>query len=145
MKTKQSFFRICPFRHILIVLSILIIALHLLLRSGKPQMKWISQHVIRPLHRTLSVLTAGVPFSVAEFLIALLVIGAIIYLVWQIIAMVRRPERLKRLYKTVITYLTAGLAIYAGFCLLWGTFYYGDDFITASGLKKEKISVEQLS
>lgn len=144
MKTKQSFFRICPFRHILIILSILIIALHLLLRSGKPQMKWISQHIIRPIHRTLSVLTARVPFSVAEILIALFVIGAVFYLLWQIIALVRRPERLKRLYRTVVTYLTAVLAVYAGFCLLWGTFYYGDDFITASGLKKEKISVNQL-
>ena len=144
MNTKKPFFRICPFRHILIVMSILIITLHLLLRSGKPQMQWISRHVVRPVHRSLSILTARVPFSVAELLIALFVIGAVFYLVWQIIALIRRPERLKRLYKTIITYLTAGLAVYAGFCILWGTFYYGDDFITASGLRKDKISAEQL-
>ena len=144
MKTKKSFFRICPLRHILILISAAVILLHLLLRSEKLQMIWISNHVIRPVHRFLAVLTSSIPFSLAELLIALLVILSVFYLVFQIVALIRRPEKGKRIYRTLVSFVTAGLMIYAGFCLLWGTFYYGDDFMTVSGLKKEKISVEQL-
>lgn len=141
----SSFLKICPVRHILVILSALIILLHLLTRSGRLQMIWISNHVIRPIHKTLSVWTSHVPFSVAELLIALLVILAIVYLILQIIALIKKPERLKRLYRTLISFVTAGLMIYAGFCMLWGVYYYGDDFITVSGLKNEKVSVEELA
>ncbi|MBR0353414.1 MAG: DUF3810 domain-containing protein [Oscillospiraceae bacterium] len=141
----SSFLKICPVRHILVILSALIILLHLLTRSGRLQMIWISNHVIRPIHKTLSVWTSHVPFSVAELLIALLVILAIVYLILQIVSLIRKPERLKRLYRTLISFVTAGLMIYAGFCMLWGVYYYGDDFITVSGLKNEKVSVEELA
>ena len=139
----SSFLKICPVRHILVILSALIILLHLLTRSGRLQMIWISNHVIRPIHKTLSVWTSHVPFSVAELLIALLVILAIVYLILQIVSLIRKPERLKRLYRTLISFVTAGLMIYAGFCMLWGVYYYGDDFITVSGLKNEQVSVEE--
>lgn len=145
MDKKQSFFRICPFRHILILISGMIIALHLLLRSGKPQMVWISRHVVRPVHRFLSEVTGHLPFSLAELLISLLVIFLLAYLVIQIIALIRKDQRGKRLYRTFTTVLSLGLGIYAGFCLLWGTYYYGDDFMTVSGLKTEKVSVEELA
>ena len=147
-KKKKGFFavcRICPVRHVLLLISALLILLHLLTRSGKLQMIWISNHVVRPVHRALSVWTSYVPFSVAELLIALFVILVIFYLVWQIVAFIRRPEKGKRLYRTFVSFLTAGLMIYAGFCLLWGVYYYGDDFITRSGLKYEAVSVGELA
>ena len=40
--------------------------------------------------------------------------------------------------------LALGLSVYAGFCLLWGVYYYGDDFLAKSGLKSEAISGEDL-
>ncbi len=141
----SDFLKICPVRHILLVLSSLAIILHLLTRSDRLQMIWISNHVIRPIHRTLSVWTSDVPFSVAELLIALLAILVVVYIVLQLVSLFRKPEKLKRIYKTIITLTTAGLVIYAGFCLLWGVYYYGDDFITRSGLKNEKISVDELA
>lgn len=142
---RASIMKICPVRYIMIIISALVILLHLLTRSGRLQMVWISNHVIRPVHKMLSVWTSHVPFSVAELLIALLVILALFYIVWQIIALIRKPEKFWRIYKTVLTFLAAGMMIYAGFCMLWGVYYYGDDFITRSGLKKEKISVDQLA
>ncbi len=141
----SSFFKICPVRHFLIALSVIVILLHLLIRSGRPQMVWFSDHAIRPIHRTLSVWTSRVPFSVAELLIALLVILALGYIAFQIIFLIRKPDKLKRLYKTIVSFITAGLMIYAGFCLLWGVYYYGDDFIERSGLKNDKISVDELA
>ncbi len=139
------FLRICPVRHVLVALSAVIILLHLLTRSGRLQMIWISKHLIRPIHRTLAIWTSHVPFSVAELLIALFVILATVYLVFQIIALIRKPEKLKRLYRTLISFVAAGLVIYAGFCMLWGVYYYGDDFITVSGLKNEKVSIDELA
>ncbi len=141
----SSFLMICPVRHFLIVISALAILLHVLTRSDRLQMVWISAHVIRPIHRTLSVWTSNVPFSVAELLIALLVILALVYIVLQIVALIRKPDKLKRIYRTLISFLTAGLMIYGGFCMLWGVYYYGDDFIVRSGLGNEKVSVEELT
>lgn len=57
----------------------------------------------------------------------------------------RRGGFFLQLYRFVITVLSFGAAVYAGFCLLWGVYYYGDDFVTQSGLKQEAISVEQLT
>ena len=141
----SSFLKTCPIRHVLIALSAFIILLHLLTRSGRQQMIWISNHVIRPAHRALSIWTSSVPFSVAELIIALFIILSIVYIVLQIVFLIRKSEKLKRLYKTFISFITAGLMIYAGFCLLWGVYYYGDDFITRGGLKNEKISVDELA
>ncbi len=141
----SAFWRICPSRHVLLTLSVLIILLHFAARSGRMQMMWISNHVVRPVHRTLSVWTSHIPFSVAELLIALLVTLVIVYFVFQVVALIRKPEKLKRLYRTLVSFVTAGSVIYAGFCMLWGTYYYGDDFLSASGLKNGKISVEELS
>lgn len=141
----SAFLKLCPVRHILLALSCLLILLHFLTRPEKLQMIWISDHVVRPIHRTLSVWTSHVPFSVVELLIALFVILLITYVILQIVSLVRKPEKLKRLYRTFITLITAGLVIYAGFCILWGVYYYGDDFITRSGLKNQKISTEDLA
>lgn len=141
----SAFLKLCPVRHILLALNCLLILLHLLTRPEKLQMIWISDHIVRPVHRVLSVWTSHVTFSVAELLIALFVILLITYVILQIVSLVRKPEKLKRLYRTVITLITVGLMIYAGFCILWGVYYYGDDFITRSGLKNEKISTEDLA
>ena len=54
----------------------------------------------------------------------------------------RRP--LRQLYRLVITPVCLALAIYGGFCLLWGTYYYGDDFVTQSGLETGAVSTEEL-
>ena len=96
------------------------------------------------MHRALAVLNDHLPLSVAELLIGLAVIAVLIYIIYTIIKLIRCGGRLKRLYAAVINLLAAGLAVYAGFCMLWGVYYYGDDFMTRSGLKNDNISVEQL-
>jgi hypothetical protein len=40
--------------------------------------------------------------------------------------------------------VTLILAVYAGFCLLWGVYYYTSDFETQSGICAQLVSVEQL-
>ena len=146
-KVKSGFhawYMLCPFRHFLILVSAVLILLHLLMRPFRALNVWLSANMVRPAHLWLSTQTGQVPFSIAELLIALLVILLVYYLCSQLVSLFTKPKFFLRLYRTIATLLALGLTVYAGFCLLWGVYYYGDDFIARSGLKNEPISVEQL-
>jgi hypothetical protein len=107
-------------------------------------MKRLSSDYIRPLHRQLSVLTDRVPFSIAEVLILLAGAFVLFLLVRTVVRLVREKERLLTLGQFVMSVLSLALAVYAGFCLLWGVYYYGDDFMTRSGFESRAISAEEL-
>ena len=139
-----AWYKLCPVRHTLILVSALVIAFHLLTRPLHALNVWLSENAVRPAHRWLSTVTGRVPFSVAELLIALLVFSLLIYLSSQLVSFFSKPKFFLRLYRTLTTLLALGLSIYGGFCLLWGVYYYGDDFMARSGLKNEPISAEQL-
>ncbi|MBQ6273320.1 MAG: DUF3810 domain-containing protein [Oscillospiraceae bacterium] len=139
-----AIWKLCPVRHVLILLNALIIGLHLATRGDHALNQTLSERFVRPAHRFLSRATNVLPFSLAELLIAAAVIGGLVYIILTIVRMIRRKEWAKRLYLILTALLTAGAVFYGSFCLLWGVFYYGDDFMTRSGLPHEKISVEQL-
>lgn len=141
----SAIFRLCPVRHILVLLSALLIGLHLLTRGDHALNVWLSEHFVRRVHRALSLAAAKLPFSVAELLIGLAGIGLIVYIIISIIQLIRRREGLRKVYIIFVTLAAFGLAVYAGFCLLWGVYYYGDDFSARSGLEAEEISVHELA
>ena len=136
---------LCPKRHMLLLVSAGLIALHLLTRRNRDLMVFLSERVVRPLHRALGRLNAHVPFSAAELLLALFAAAVLLYVTVQIVSLIRKGERWARLYRTLMTLLTAGTAVYALFCLLWGVYYYADDFAARSGFENREISVEQLA
>lgn len=140
----SALYRLSPAGHIVAAVSAVLIILHLLTRGNRPLMVWASERLVQPVHRALAALNSHLPFSVAEALIGLAAAAVIAYIIYIVISMLRGGGRLKRLYAAVINLLAAGLAVYAGFCMLWGVYYYGDDFMTRSALKNENISVEQL-
>lgn len=135
---------LCPVRHVLLLLNAVIIALHLATRGNYALNRQLSERFVRPVHRALSRATNVLPFSLAEMLYAVAIIGGLVYIIIIMAHMIRRKEWAKQVYIIFVTLLTAGAVFYGGFCLLWGVFYYGDDFMTQSGLPHEKISVEQL-
>ncbi len=136
---------LCPKRHALLLIAAGLIALHLLARGDHARMVLLSEKVVRPLHRALGSLSAHAPFSVAELLLALFAAALLLYIALQIVRLIRRGERRARLYRTLVTLLAAGLSVYALFCLLWGVYYYADDFAARSGFACEEISVGQLT
>ena len=148
-KTKKmnfkALYRLCPGVHWLALVSALLILLHLATRGNHQLMVWLSENLVRPVHGLLAWLCSYAPFSVAELVICLAVIGTVVYIIYEIVRLIRRPEKLRRVYIIIATLLAVLLFVYAGFCLLWGIYYYGDDFQAKSGLKAEEISVEQLS
>ncbi|MCR5664528.1 MAG: DUF3810 domain-containing protein [Oscillospiraceae bacterium] len=141
----RAWYKLCPLRHTLLFVSAAAILLHLLTRPYRALNRRLSAEFVQPAHRFLSGLAARVPFSVAELLIALLTVGLAAYLLLQLEALLLREGRPARLYRTLVTLLTLGGLIYAGFCVLWGVYYYGDDFMAQSGLESEPVSVEQLT
>jgi len=140
-----AIFFLCPARHILLLFSALVILLHLLTRGDHALMVTLSERLVRPAHRALSLLSARVPFSVAELVIGLASLGAIVYIISFLVQLVRGGERGKRGYIFFVTLASAVLLIYAGFCLLWGVYYYGDDFAAQSGLEAGEVSAEELA
>ena len=135
---------LCPAAHILALSGGAIVALFFALRGNKPLMGALSVKLVQPLHHRLAALTARLPFSLAEWLYALVIAGALVYIIFELILLLSRPERLKRLYRLCVRLAALVLGVYALFCLLWGVYYYGDDFIARSGLKRSEISVEDL-
>ena len=134
----------CKKREITLLLSAAVILLHLALRGNRQLMCVLSEKAVRPVHRFLSRVTAGVPFSVAEVLILSLGIFVLLYIGISLILLFRRGEKGRRLYRILITLLMTVSCIYAGFCVLWGIYYYGEDFQTQSGLETREISTEEL-
>ena len=140
-----AIFALCPAAHILALSGGGIVILFLALRADKPLMSALSVNFVQPLHHSLAELTARLPFSLAEWLYALAIAGTIVYIIYELVLVFRRPERLKRLYRLLVRLAALTLCVYALFCLLWGVYYYGDDFIARSGLKHSEITVEDLT
>ena len=140
-----AIFRLCPVRHVLLGLNGLIIALHLATRGNHALNRLLSARFVRPVHRFLARATDLLPFSLAELLYAAAVLGGLVWLLVQLVRLFRLRDWGPRLYRMLVTLLTAGAVFYGGFCLLWGVFYYGDDFMAQSGLPREKVSTEELT
>lgn len=139
-----AIFALCPARHILTIVSAALILLHLFTRYDKDLMRRVSDGVVQPIHRWLSGLTAALPFSLAEVLICAGIAAVVVYIMFKIIVIIRGKDYKRQVYITIITLASALLAVYAAFCMLWGVYYYGDDFAEKSGISGGDISVEQL-
>jgi len=140
----KKLWALCPLAHGAALVSAALILLHLLTRHNAPLMRRVSANAVRPLHRALSELTGLVRFSVAEFVITAFVGGVLVYIIMQIRGMRQKEGRGLRLYRMLMSVLSALLTVYCGYTLLWGVYYYGDDFVQRSGFEREKISIEQL-
>lgn len=139
-----AIFALCPLAHVLAFLGGLGIGAHLLTRRNTALTRRLSAGFVQPLHRRLALLTAKLPFSLAEWLYALVIGGTTVYIIYELVQFIRRGERGRRLYRLLMRLIALCLCIYALFCLLWGTYYYGDDFVEKSGLQMEEISDEDL-
>ena len=135
---------ICTAAHVITLLAAGIIGAFTALKGNTALMLRLSSGYIHPLHQRLALLTAKIPFSLAEFLYALAIGGTLVYIFLELIRLIRHPRRLRRLYRMLMRIAAFALSVYAGFCLLWGVYYYGDDFIARSGLPAGDISAEQL-
>ena len=139
-----AMFFLCPAAHVIALLSACFTALFSAQRHDAKKMCFYSQRVVQPLHHALARLTAQLPFSLAEWLYAAAIAGTLVYILTELLFLVQRPERPKRLYRLLVRLAALVLGVYALFCLMWGVYYYGDDFIARSGLELREISTDEL-
>ena len=142
--TCRRVFRICPVRHILLLAGILVIALYFLLRGNQALMYTLSEKLVRPYHQLAGRVCSIVPFSVAELLYAIVIAGVLIYIIYSIVLLIHRGGKARRVYRSAVTLVTLVAVLYAGFCALWGVYYYADSFAEKIGLESAPISTEEL-
>lgn len=140
----SAWYVLCPVAHTAALVSLALIALFVAVRSNGALMARISKGVVRPIHGFLSRLTAHVPFSVAELIIALLVAAVLARIVIALLRLARGKASGRGAYRLAAQLLSLGVTVYAGYCLMWGVYYYGDDFLTQSGLTADPITTEEL-
>ena len=131
--------------HIWLLADLCLLAAFWLCRGRRAWMNALAEHVTTPLRRAVGRLCYRVDFSVAELLCVLLVVAAVGYLVWSVIAVARaRGRRRHRTYSAALGALCAGVTVYVGFCFLWGVDYYTDSFQERSGIYAQPVAQEDL-
>ena len=96
--------------------------------------------------RWLGQLWSGTRISGMEVLCVLLVFFVLAYLIWNISAVARaKGRRGRRAVSALLGAVNAALAIYLGFCWLWGVSYYVDGFQEKSGVYAQPVSMEDLT
>ena len=140
----KRFFRRHRKLHILLLANLVLLAAFFLLQNQRRFMTAVSEMmaVVRHGLASLCYLTT---FSVAELLVILLMVAAVIYLVCSVVAVAKgKGQRLHRIYGSVLGAACAGLSIYTAFCWLWGFTFYIDGFQEKSGVYAQDVAVEDL-
>ena len=138
----RSFWRLCPARHIVLLMSLAWIAAYFLLRGNKAVMNALCRTLVRPWHAFAGRLFSAVPFSVTEWVILFLVALGVVLLIVLLVRLIRR--RWAKAYRTGMTILSVSAALFALFCLWWGVLYYSDSFTEQAGLERRDVSVQEL-
>lgn len=146
-KRKNLFLRwfaLCPARHVIALAGLTLTLAYFALRGSFTLMTAVSTRITRPWHSFAARALDRLPFSMAGVLIAAAVLGCLVYLVFCLVTAARRGGWAVCVYRLVMTAVALVLAVYAGFCLLWGVYYYTSDFESLSGIRSRPVSAEQL-
>ena len=127
-----------------VTIPLALVILFELLKSSQTVMSLWVWHVIAPLEQSLGRLWSLLPFSAAEVLTALFLIGCTIWLVGSVIAVFRRRQVLLFL-RRLLALISAWLWLWAGLCWLWNAAYYIPSFARREGLETSPCSVEELA
>ncbi len=120
---------------------------------NKALMNTLIWKVTTPVKKAISSLCSYLPFSMAEVLWAVVVIGLIVFVLSSLFVVLRsliyylqgrNTHPLRRLLRRGLALLAALLIIYAGYTAGWGINYYGDTFSDLSGLERRMTTAEDL-
>ena len=114
--------------HLWLLADLAFLAAFLLARQSRGAMNALTEGFTNPLRRAIGQLCERVPFSIAESLYVLAVLGFLVFLVLGVRAVVRSRHRSGTVYALVLGLGNAVLTVYVLFCLLWGANYYADSF-----------------
>lgn len=136
-----------------VILPSLLLLLLRLLCTSESLVNWFIQDVTTPVKHGIAWLCGYLPFSLAEIVwtVAVLgILGFVLRSLWVVGRSLvqrirgRQTHPLRRLLRRGTALLSAGLIIYSGYTLTWGINYYGDTFSEVSGLEGRETSVSEL-
>ena len=131
-------------RHIILAAAIILLVAYYVFREVPGVADFATTQIAWPWYRLSGTAFGIFPFSIAEWLCALAVVGALVYMGFTIKKIVQKPHKLRRLYATLVTLLAGVLMAYALICWLWGITYYSYTYAELSGIETGAISVEEL-
>lgn len=131
--------------HIWLLIDLCLLASFWLFRGNRTWMNALAQNVTTPLRQAVGRVCYLTELSIMEVLGVLLVLGSAAYLVWSLLALKKaKGHRMDRAYSALLGAVCVGLAIYGGFCLLWGVNFWTDSFQDKSGIYAEPVAREDL-
>ena len=127
-----------------LVLPVVLLAAFRLARSSRNFLNGWVFGVVAPLEQALGRFWALLPFSVAEALTVLFLVGNAVWLIWTAAEGIRRRD-MRRTLRRMLALSAAWLWLWCGLCWLWNGAYYADTFAQRAGLEAEPYSVEELA
>ena len=104
---------------------------------------WVSGFMA-PVEQFLGRLRSVFPFSVAEALTALFLVGSVFWVVRAVVLVIRRREG-KVFLRRLLALVSILLWLWAAVCWMWNAAYYASSFQEKSGLTVQPYSVETLT
>lgn len=131
--------------HIWLLADLGLLAAFWICRGRRAWMNALADHVTGPMKQAIGRVCCLTDISIMEVLYVLAALFAIVYLVWNIAAVARaQGRRGGRAYSGLLGAACIVLAIYAGFCLLWGVNFWTDSFQDKSGIHAQPVAQEDL-
>ena len=138
-------------RHLIsAAIPVLFITLFYILCRNKNIMDAVFSHFSTPVRNFSGTVSAFLSdrsskiFSVMELVFTLGILWILYFIVKTIVLLFRRDKKLETLAKRLFTLLLVFLYIWAAFCWLWGTGYYGSGFSEKAGIAAPPPSLEEL-
>lgn len=126
---------------------IALIVLFYIYRSSTSVMEWADSAIAVPYREAAAKVTSFGPFqyfSLAEILITLLILWALIFLIRTIIVVVRGPQRVAALFVRLAVLIIVAAYLFAAYSWLWDAGYRGASLAERTGLGSDGVTVEQL-
>lgn len=127
-----------------LVTPVLLLALFYLLRNNQTAMDAWVFGVMAPAEQFWGRIWSIVPFSVMELMIALFLLGNMVWLIRAIVIFVKEKSLLLIAYRLAAVG-AVWLWLWCGVCWLWNTAYSAASFTERSGLETTPYSVEELT
>lgn len=127
-----------------LALPLLLVALFEVLKGRAALMDTWVNGIMAPVEQFFSRIWAVFPFSVAEVLTVLTLLGALVWLVRTMVLLVLHRKG-KPFFRRLLALLSAGLWLWCALCWMWNAAYYAPDFAQKSGLDPQPYSVETLA
>jgi hypothetical protein len=144
MQTWLNLLQRYKLRHGVLAAALLLLGAYYLLRELRAVADFTTTYIAQPWYRLSGGLFGILPFSLAEWLCVLAALGVLVYPGITLYQLIRRPEKLRRVYAALVALLAGALLAYALLCWLWGIGFYSYTVSELSGIEAEELRVEEL-